>query len=199
MWPFSRKKSAPNKPTVAVSSGLKQLAEIGVHIRQKIPVEEVLRSLGAGMESDVDCVSLLCVLGSEIKRADFERVSDDIWHFDAECIEDHGAYVSILDRFVILSKGVLPITNVRDFVDVQEGQAWVEFSLDGKKEHWDLEVSDDWVDPNLYSRLQALAVARGAGKRFFIAGLGQDSLISFGDDVMRKQLSTFSGLEFQWE
>lgn len=199
MWPFSRKKPSGSQATVSVSSGLKQLAEIGVHIRQNIPLEEVLNSLGAGMESTVDCVSLMCVLGSELERGDFERVSDDIWHFDAECIEDNGAYVAIVNRFVVLAKGKLPITDIRDFVDIEEEKAWMEFNLDGRKEHWDLEVSNDWVDPNLYSRLQELVTPRGAGKRFFIAGLGQDSLISFGDDKMRRELSKLSGLEFQWE
>ena len=91
------------------------------------------------------------------------------------------------------------MTDIRDYVDVEAGKAWVEFTLEGKKEHWDLQVSDDWVDPNLYSRLQDLVTPRGAGKKFFIVALGQDSLISFGDDQMRQALSRLTGLEFQWE
>ncbi|MDB6016408.1 MAG: hypothetical protein JWR19_897 [Pedosphaera sp.] len=151
------------------------------------------------MESPVDRVALLCVLGSEVERGDFKRVSDDIWHVDAECIEDHGAYVVLLERFVVLAKGSLPITSLRDFVDIEAGKAWVEFELEGKKVHWDLEVNDDWMDPEFYSRLQELVTSRGAGKQFFIAGLGQDSLLSFGDDTMRQALCKFSGLKFQWE
>ena len=62
-----------------------------------------------------------------------------------------------------------------------------------------MESPVDWVDPELYSRLQQLVSPRGAGKRFFIAGLGQDSLISFGDDQKRQTLSKLSGLKFKWE
>jgi hypothetical protein len=166
-------------------------------------------------------VQLLCVLGAEVQQgkskqtsddvghsdktycdcpqcAAFERASDDIWHFDTECIEVHGDYVAIANQFVSLAKEALPITDIRDFVDIEQGKAWVEFTLDGAKVHWDLEVSDDWVDPELYSRMQQLVTPRGAGKRFFATALGQDSLISFGDDEMRQALSRLTGLQFEW-
>lgn len=168
-------------------------------MRPGISNDDLLYSLGGTMESPVYWVDLLCVLGAEVERGEFERISDDIWHFDAECVEDHGDYVTVVNRFVILAKGALPLTDIRDFVDIEHGKARVEFALDGSKVHWNLEVSDDWVDPGLYSRLQQVVIPRGAGKRFFIAGLGQDSLIAFGDDQMRQALSRLSGLKFQWE
>ena len=112
------------------------------------------------------------------------------------CEAGHSALV---DRFVTLAKGSLPITNIRDYVDVGHKVAWVEFVLDGKEVHWDLKVNDDWVDPELYSRLQELVIPRAAGKRFFIVALGQDSLISFGEERLKQALSEFSGLKFQWE
>ena len=185
--------------STTVAQALEQLANLGVRVRASISQDDLLYSLGGKMDSPVDWVALLATVGSEVERGQFERISDDIWHFDAECIEDAGAYVDVLNRFVILTKGALPLTEIRDHVDIEAGEAWVEFTLDGKKEHWDLEVNDDWVDPELYSRLQNLVAERGAGKRFFIAGLGQDSLISFGDEQMRKTLSRLSGLEFEWE
>ena len=52
---------------------------------------------------------------------------------------------------------------------------------------------------DLYSNLQGLVAPRAAGRRFFIAALGQDSLISFGDEQMKEALSNLSGLKFQWE
>lgn len=182
-----------------MAEALQQLATVGVGVRQGISEEDLLYSLGGSMESPVDWVQLLCVLGSEVERGNFERVSDDIWHFDAECIEDNGDYAALISRLVILAKGALPLADVRDHVDIEAGEAWVEFTLEGEKIHWDLKVSDDWVDPELYSRLQQLVAARAGGKQFFIAGLGQDSLISFGDEQMRQAVSRLSGLKFEWE
>ena len=178
---------------------LKQLASLGIRVRPGIADEDLLYSRGGTMDSPVECLELLCVLGNEVERGDFERISDDIWHFDAECIGGRGDYIRLLERFAALAKGALPLTDIRDDVDIENGMAWVEFSLEGKKFRWDLAVNDDWVDPEIYSQLQQLAMQRGSGKRFFIAILAQDSLISFGDDQMRQALSKLSGLDFRWE
>ena len=200
MWPFSRKRQAAidrNRPSVAAA--LQQMERAGIRVREGITTEDLLYSLGGTMESPTDWVGLLCVLGSEVERGEFQRISDDIWHFDAECIEDHGAYVAVVDRFVALTRGLLPITKIRDYVEIRPRKAYVEFELDGQTIHWDLKVHDDWVDPTLYGRLQNLVKPRGAGRRYFIADLGQDSLIAFGDDRMRQGLCELSGLKFQWE
>jgi hypothetical protein len=198
MWPFSRKSKAPI-PTITVAQALQQLEALGIRLRQGITHDDLLLSLEGTMEEPVDCVSLLCVLGGEVERGEFQRISDDLWHFDAECIEDDGDYVRVVERFLILTKGLLPAKGLRDHVDIENETAWVEFTLDGQTAHWDLQVSDDWIDPGLYSRLQELVTARGGGKRFFIAALGQDSLLSFGDGAMKDALSKLSGLEFEWE
>ena len=182
-----------------MAAALDQLAHVGIGVRADVAQEDLLDSLGGSMESPVDWVQLLCVLGSEVERGDFQRISDDIFHFDAECIEDTGDYVTLIGRFAILAKGALPLVDVHDHVDIEEGKAWVEFALEGKSLHWDLKVSDDWVDPELYSRLQQLVAPRAGGKRFFIGGLGQDSLLSFGDEQMKHALSGLSGLKFEWE
>ncbi|HTV43193.1 MAG TPA: hypothetical protein VMF08_21690 [Candidatus Sulfotelmatobacter sp.] len=197
MWPFSNKKKA-SEPAVSLAQALELLAAIGIRPRPQISQDDLLFSLGGTMDSPVDWTGLLCVLGGEVERGNFERISDDIWHVDAECIYDDGDYVRLVERFAILTKGVLPLKNIRDHVLVDEGEAWVEFELDGKTVRWDLEVSDDWMAPELYSNLQALVSQRSA-KKFFIIALGQDSLISFGDAAMKQRLSELTSLEFDWE
>jgi hypothetical protein len=92
----------------------------------------------------------------------------------------------------------LPLQNLRDHVDLENGVAWVEFDLDGKTIHWDLPVSDDWMAPELYSQLQALVTSR-SDQKFFITALGQDSLIGFGFAALKGKLSELSGLKFAWE
>jgi hypothetical protein len=197
MWPFSSKKKE-SKPAVSITQALESLAAIGIRPRPQISHDDLLSLLGRKPDAPVDWTLLLCVLGGEVERGDFERISDDIWHVDAECIEDTGDYVRLVERFAILTKGVLPLKNIRDRVMVEEGEAWVEFDLDGKTVHWDLEVSDDWMAPELYSNLQALVSPRSE-KKFFIVALGQDSLICFGDAAMKQKLSELSSLEFEWE
>jgi hypothetical protein len=113
MWPLSRKpKTAPS--TINVAQALEQLAAIGIRTRPGITRDDLLVSLDGTMDSPVDWITLLCVLGGEVERGQFQRISDGIWHFDAECIEDNGDYVRVLERFVILAKGLLPLTELRD-------------------------------------------------------------------------------------
>ena len=199
MWPFSKKlKNGNEVASVSVSQALEQLAALGIRRRAGISDDDLLFSLDATMDSPADWVNLLCVLGGEVERGEFQRISDDIWHLDTECIEDNGDYVRVLERFVILAKGQLALTGLRDHVDIENGAAWLEFTFNGKKLHWDLEVNDDWLAPELYTQLQELVATRADGK-FFIAGLSQDSLICFGDSTMKDSLSKVSGLKFQWE
>lgn len=197
MWPFSNIKKA-SKPAVSVAEALEELTAIGIRRRDGVSDEDLLISLGGTMAAPVDMVLLLCVLGGEVERGKFGRISDDLWHVDAECIEDNGDYIRLLERFVILAKGALPLQNLRDHVDIEAGEAWVEFALDGQAIHWDLEVQDDWMAPELYSNLQTLVASR-SDKKFFITALGQDSLIGFGNAAMKDKLSELSGLKFQWE
>jgi len=198
MWLFTRKSKEP-MPLVSVRQALDQLAALGICRRSGISEDDLLLSLEGTLDSPVDWVNLLCVLGEDVQRAGHQPMSDDIWHLDAECIVEDGDYVQVLERFVILAKGQLPLTDLRDHVDIENGEAWLEFTLDGQPVHWDLEVSDDWLAPELYTRLQELVAARADGQKFFIVALGQDSLVCFGDAAMKATLSKLSGLEFQWE
>ena len=198
MWPFTSKPKEPDAEA-SVRQALEQLAALGIRRRDGVSDDDLLLSLEGTLDSPVDWMSLLCTLGEDVQRAGHQPISEDIWHFDAECIVEDGDYVQVLKRFVILTKGQLPLTDVRDHVDLENGEAWVEFTLDGQPVHWDLKVSDDWVDPGLYTQMQALAVSHCGGKKFFIVGLGQDSLLCFGDAAMKDALSQLSGLKFQWE
>jgi hypothetical protein len=71
---------------------------------------------------------LLCVLGGEAEdetqAGESGYPSDQIWHFDTECIEDHGDYKKIVSRIVTLAHGALPLEQVEDFVDIENGAAW---------------------------------------------------------------------------
>ena len=85
MWPFSNK-TKTSKPAVSVAQALELLAAIGIRRRPGVSDEDLLLSLGGTMDSPVDWVDLLCVLGGDVERGKFGRISDDIWHVDAECI-----------------------------------------------------------------------------------------------------------------
>ena len=52
-------------------------------------------------------------------------------------------------------------------MDLEEGKAWVEFDYRGKRIHWDLEVVDDWLDPAILVKYDALLRDAGAPVRIY--------------------------------
>jgi hypothetical protein len=84
-------------------------------------------------------------------------------------------------------------------VDIEESTAWLEFDFQGQRIHWDLEVKDDWVDPNIFSKFVALFQDVESGARFTYGDLdGQDFLIGFSTEKQMRDLSALTGLKFEW-
>lgn len=197
MWPFRKSPLAKPAP-LTLDEALAELAGMGVTLLSEGAREEIPASLGSGKNGPVDRVELLCVIGSEAESGDCGWFSNDIWHIDAECIVEDGDYVRLAQRFIALAKGWLPLTALRDHVDIESKEAWFEFQLEGRMTRWNLTIEDDWLDPEFYTRFQQLLSSRSK-LRFMICALGQDSLILCGDDRLRTAISTFSGQAFQWE
>lgn len=198
MWPFKKKFAVATAP-LTLGQALEELKRIGVAIAPSASLDDLLPSLHGGLEDTVDRVLLLCALGGEAESSGTGLLSHDIWHLDAECIEDHGDYAYLAERFRVLSGGLLPLVGITDFVDLANGQAWLAFTVAGQPVHWDLAVDNDWMDPALYAHFQKLVGARTRSDRFMICALGQDSLLLFGDESKRRAMSAFCGLEFRWE
>jgi hypothetical protein len=197
MWPFNRKKQEPGA-SLAITQALAELRAIGVALVPGVTIDDLLPSLGGDLSAPADRIPLLCALGGEAEVSDAGILSHDIWHLDAECIEDHGAYSRLAERFRLLAGSSLPFTDLKDHVDIEADEAWLEFTLDGHTVHWDLTVDNDWMDPAVYANFQELLRSRSQ-QRYMICALGQDSLVLCGDEAKRRAISEFSGLKFQWE
>jgi len=164
--------------TVPLEEQLRVLAECGIRCRPGITVAHIVQPFPRETYERDPYTALSCTLGSETEDDAAERLSDNIWHFDAECIYDDSDYIGIAARMCILAGGDLPLESVEDRVDAEGGKAWLSFRLDGRPIKWDLRLDDDWVDPTVFSRFASLLAARGTGKRFTYLDLGgQDCLI----------------------
>lgn len=141
-----------------------------------------------------DYEQLLCTLGDE----DF---SNDVWNFDAECVEGSGSYVRIAQSLAMLSDGNLPLEDIQDEVNnhnSRTGTAWLSFVLRGQAYKWDLKVDSDWVDYTVFSRFVQLHDSQNPSKRFIYYGLGQNGLIAYATPEQLEKLNRQTGLEFIW-
>jgi hypothetical protein len=130
---------------------------------------------------------------------DEPRLSQNLWHFDSECIEGHGAYVLIAQRLRDLAGGELPLLEVEDYVEVMKEEAWLAFKLDGVDHHWTCKVNSDWVDSTVMSRFAKLLMARKTAKRFTYLDTGaQDCILGCFTDDQRKRLRKTTRLDWKW-
>jgi hypothetical protein len=183
----------------SVEGQIKVLDKCGIRLRPGVDVEKLLESFGREAYEADPYKLLLVSMGSELEFEPFENASDDVWHFDTECIEDHNDYIRIAERFRDLAGGLLPLENITDNVDLLEGEVWLSFHLDGHVHKWTAEVDNDWVDTKIISRFAELLTGRNLGKRFTYLDLGgQDCIIGLSSSEQLQELKTRTGLKFQW-
>jgi hypothetical protein len=184
-----------------VEAMLAELATVGIELRPGITVDELADSHTRADIEKGGFEILLAVMGNEqFDPKTFEvlnPLSDDVWHFDTEAIEDHGAYVHIVENCRRLAGGDLKFEGVRDYVDVEQETAWVELSSNGRSERADLKIDNDWVDPKIFAKLQDWLEETGSGRRFAVQGLGQDILLICKQPEQIRTINRATGLRFK--
>jgi len=196
---FSRRKPA----RVQLEEQLRVLESCGITPAPGASPESLLVSFERkAFEEDPYRLALVVLGGEAVEEGQggpSGYLSDCIWHFDTECIEDHGDYLRIAQRLKTLARGDLPLEEIEDHVDVEDGEAWLSFLLDGQRHRWDAEVNTDWVDPEILSRFARLLAERSRPRRFTYLDLeGQDCLIGCATPGELKALRSKTGLDLQW-
>jgi len=177
-----------------IEEQLATLVRCGVRLEDPEPLPAILEEWTREQLEAEPFGLLLLALGN----AD-APLATNLWHFDTECIEDHGAYATIASRLQLMAGDDLPLTDIDDHVDIEEGEARLSFTLDGQRHDWTCLVEDDWVDPAILSKFAALLAARKTGRRFTYLDLGgQDCLLGCFTDAERKMLSAAVGRDFTW-
>ena len=134
-----------------------------INILKKLNVENIKYEKNPYMQ-------LLMELGSETEIEDnrFVYLSNDVWYFDMECIEDHGDYVRIIERIKEIIKDEIVLNNIKDYVDIEDKKVTITFTVNGNIHTYDLEMKDDWIDTGVFGIFSKLLMDYGNKKRFFI-------------------------------
>ncbi|HTQ12366.1 MAG TPA: hypothetical protein VMH86_00720 [Rhizomicrobium sp.] len=183
LFNFRRRKS--------VETMLAELAKLGIRLSPGIEPDELLADFSREAIEKSGFEMLLVAMGSP--NASF---SSDVWHFDAEAIEDHGSYVDLAEHCVRLANPDLSFVRISDHVEVDEGEAWIEYENGSGVERVILAVDDDWVDPAFFDDLDKRLESRGSKRRFWAHVLGQDSLIICQPESSIGSINRTSGLKF---
>lgn len=187
-----------NKPTFQTQ--LETFKELGFVLNQGVDTSDINRWQGGYKEFEDQPYQLMYqTLGSTIEREPWTPLTNKCWDFDLEAIEDHGAYVEIMKNISRITNGELVFENIQDYIDIEEGKAWVSFNCNGDSYKWDLKVDNDWADGNLFDKVQTLTEKyKTKGKFTFFNTGGQDFVLGYYSPEELEKIRHATGLEIVW-
>ncbi|GGU49939.1 hypothetical protein GCM10010274_43220 [Streptomyces lavendofoliae] len=174
--------------SVELEAQISRLAELGLPLAAAITVDDLLYSLPRDMFEREPYEYLLSLLGAEVEREPWGRwFCDRAWSFDTECVYGPGAYVTIARNLCRIAGRPDAFTHLRDHVDLESGEAWLEYTIGGRRQRWTVEVCDDWADTLVVSYL--MDDLEQQGRRFFQRDNGQSTHLYFLDEAAAHEMN----------
>lgn len=184
------------KRSVPLEEQLTKLAGCGIRLRSDSSVAALLAQFDRKFYEAEPYKRLLPILGEQ-NLASGERFSDDILMLDTECVEGDGSYVRILQPMVDMTRGALPLTDLKDSIEDQSG-SWVQFRLRGRTQRWSVEINEDWIDPTILGRMSGLLAQQKTNLQYvFESSGGQTALIVCSTPANTEHLNAITGMNFK--
>ena len=147
--------SDPGNSPMTLEKQIDVLGELGFRLNDGITVDDLLYSFDRTSYEDEPFDLVLFMFGGEVEREPWGRsICSRVWNFDTECISETGDYVAIVSRICDVADCSDRITNIQDSVDIESGNAWLKYEIDGNRRNWTVEVNDDWADRMTISYLR---------------------------------------------
>jgi hypothetical protein len=174
----SRCEKGEHMPFDTIEEKLQALSECGLALKPQFDVSDLTEGWGReALDKPGFDLALVC-LGMSQESPPWTPHCDNLWHFDTECIESDGSYVNIAKRMAEMAQGSLPLSEIQDHVDIDQGIAWLQFECQGELVRIDCAVEDDWVDPELFGYSVEMLAKCDPNKLFIYYDLGgQDCII----------------------
>lgn len=186
------KSAAINQPSMTLEQQLASLSELGLTLNDGVTTEDLLYSFGREEYENEPFDLILFVLGIEVEREPWGRnVCSRAWNLDMECIGETGDYVHIVKRLCEVAGQQNLITDIEDFVDLESGQAWLKYTVDGQARNYTVTVNSDWADPDTIAKI--MTDIERDGFRFYAKDNGQASIWYYLDSATAAKLNKLSG------
>jgi hypothetical protein len=178
--------------SIKLEDQIKMLGELGIKMNDGVTVDDLLYSWSREEYEDNPFDLILLTYSSEVEKEPWGRnVSDFTWNFDFECVEGDGAYIYIVKNFALISGKLNDVTDIRDSVDFDSGEAWVSYKVNGKFRKYDVEIDNDWADPNAV--VSIMKDLEDESHRFYGIDNGQASIWFYLDESEALVLNKLTG------
>mgnify|MGYP000145867108 CR=1 FL=1 len=169
------------------------LKNAGIELKPGVTVDDLLSFSSREDYETSPYHHLLGIMG------DLPDRSDDIIHWDSECVDNQGVYGNLALEMQALCDDAFMSSDVQDFIDYDNGVGWLSFVLNGQTYKWDLVVDNDWIDGTIFTRFVELLAQQNTDKRFTYGDLGgQDFLIGCASPEELELLNTQTEIPFSW-
>ncbi|GMQ60538.1 hypothetical protein AN1V17_49380 [Vallitalea sediminicola] len=184
---------------IPLKTQLEKLEEVGISINPDIDRNQIFNVFDKEEYEEDPYGSLLIALGCEVETSQDcgKPISKNIWYLDTECIEDTGDYVSVMEKIVCLAHDSLQLSNIHDYIDMDENKAWIAFDLGEETYKWNLEFNDDWLDVKIFSMINKLLLNTNSTSQLVISVLDQSILIAFLENDKMDNLNKISKFKFE--
>jgi hypothetical protein len=170
---------------------LAKLAMLGLKLNDGVTIEDLVYTFDRAQYEEQPFEVILFALGIEVERAPWGRsICSRVWNFDTECIACSGDYTRIVKRLCEVAGHLDRLTDISDFVDLDSGNAWLKYKVNGTERNWRVEVKDDWADPLTVSYV--MADIEHDGRRFFFKDNGQAMVLFYLDADAAAELNKLS-------
>jgi hypothetical protein len=174
---------------------LNKLSELGIFMSADLKKELLLEEFSRNEYEEDPYNLLLLTLGGEVEvNGEFINVSEEIWYLDTECIEDHGDYARIIIRLENMTK--LNLNNITDYVDIQNGTAWVSFEYINELIRWEMKVYDDWLDMEIFKKFNEL-IKTEQSMKLYISILDQGCLMGYFNKEQVIEINKLTKYKFE--
>ena len=171
---------------------LTTLAELGLKLNDGVTIDDLLYSFDREDYEEEPFDLILSVLGSEVESEPSGRdFCSRVWDFDVECIVETGDYVRIVERLCKVAGRPGLITEIEDYVNLETGEAWLKYTIDGLRREHTVAVNDDWADGETIDRVMS-DIERDS-YRFYGKDNGQATVWFYLDEDTAAKLNELSG------
>lgn len=193
---FKPKKKIPLVRKISIEEQINTLSKLSIKPNHDQFIEWLCDDWGReAVESDPYNL-LLFALGGERELNGWESLSDDVYSFDTECVEDDDVYQVIFKHLSVLSKGDFNISDVSSEVNHDYKKASISFSFFKNKYSWQLKYNDDWFDCDVISRINYLIKDNGSSSFFYTCSPDQTLLVVFTSHEIIEELNRLITVPF---